>query len=151
MYPELSATVTDSRRFIVENFELINEFCLETYHSALVWPPIQSIIRKHYATQKPDLPKVTLGLQNTWGSCERTIICGSEVYSVAFSSDGSRIVSGSDNGTIQIWSAATGKLESILEGHSASVWSVGFSKRKNTNGFETINHGRVLQYRQSGN
>ena len=51
----------------------------------------------------------------------------SPVYSVAFSPDGSRLASGSDDQTVRVWNIATGQVEQTLEGHSATVWSVAFS------------------------
>ncbi|KAJ7314193.1 quinon protein alcohol dehydrogenase-like superfamily, partial [Mycena albidolilacea] len=52
---------------------------------------------------------------------------GNSVWSVAFSPDGTRIVSGSSDNTVRIWDAATGTEEQKLEGHGNSVWSVAFS------------------------
>ena len=49
------------------------------------------------------------------------------VRSVAFSSNGSRIVSGSDDKTVKIWNAATAEVENTLQGHSDAVRSVAFS------------------------
>ena len=49
------------------------------------------------------------------------------VLSIAFSSDGSRIASGSFDTTIRIWDAKSGKEFRKLEGHSDLVWSVAFS------------------------
>ena len=49
------------------------------------------------------------------------------VWSVAFSPDGSRIVSGSDDNTIRLWDTQSGDNIATLEGHSATVWSVAFS------------------------
>ena len=51
----------------------------------------------------------------------------SYVNSVSFSPDGKRIVSGSDDNTIRIWDATTGKELEILEGHTDWVNSVSFS------------------------
>ena len=49
------------------------------------------------------------------------------VYSVAFSPDGARIVSGSDDQSVRLWDAASGAEIRRLEGHTGTVWSVAFS------------------------
>jgi WD40 repeat protein len=49
------------------------------------------------------------------------------VCSVTFSSDGTRIVSGSRDQTVRIWDAASGVVLSTLEGHTEEVFSVAFS------------------------
>ncbi|KIM92953.1 hypothetical protein OIDMADRAFT_94684, partial [Oidiodendron maius Zn] len=49
------------------------------------------------------------------------------VYSVAFSPDGTQIVSGSLNETVRLWDAATGAALRMLEGHLGFVYSVAFS------------------------
>ncbi|KIK64685.1 hypothetical protein GYMLUDRAFT_160895 [Collybiopsis luxurians FD-317 M1] len=51
-----------------------------------------------------------------------------EVHSVAYSSDGTRIVSGSSDRTVRIWDATTGtQIDDPLHGHHGSVYSVAFS------------------------
>ena len=49
------------------------------------------------------------------------------VLSVAFSPDGKRIVSGSEDETLKVWDAVSGQVTLTLKGHSSSVNSVGFS------------------------
>lgn len=49
------------------------------------------------------------------------------VNSVAFSRDGTRIVSGSSDETIRLWSSETGQSLSILKGHTNAVNAVTFS------------------------
>jgi WD40 repeat protein/serine/threonine protein kinase len=49
------------------------------------------------------------------------------VNSVAFSPDGQRLVSGSDDNTIKLWDSVTGKELLSLKGHTLGVWSVAFS------------------------
>ena len=56
-----------------------------------------------------------------------TILTDSSVYCVAFSDDGSCIVSGSGGGSVQIWDALSGVELKVLNGHSGSVSSVAFS------------------------
>ena len=54
------------------------------------------------------------------------------VNSVAMSSDGQTIVSGSDDHTIKVWNLDTGELLHTLEGHSDSVNSVAISPNGRT-------------------
>ena len=49
------------------------------------------------------------------------------VTSVAFSPDGTQIVSGSLDDTVRLWDASEGKHTAILEGHTDVVTSVAFS------------------------
>ena len=52
----------------------------------------------------------------------------SEVLSAAFSPDGLRIVTASDDSTARVWDAATGKPIATLSGHSGRVGSAAFSR-----------------------
>ncbi|KIJ89890.1 hypothetical protein K443DRAFT_597111, partial [Laccaria amethystina LaAM-08-1] len=47
---------------------------------------------------------------------------------VAFSQDGSRVVSGSADETVRIWNVTTGEVEAELKGHTGWVTSVAFSQ-----------------------
>ena len=49
------------------------------------------------------------------------------VTSVAFSSDGTQVVSGSYDNTVRIWDVATGDIAHILRGHQDWVTSVAYS------------------------
>ena len=46
---------------------------------------------------------------------------------MAFSPDGRRIVSGSEDQTLKVWDAETGQETLTLKGHTGSVYSVAFS------------------------
>jgi WD40 repeat protein/serine/threonine protein kinase len=46
------------------------------------------------------------------------------IRSVAWNSDGSRLASGGEDGTVKIWESATGKLLETLRGHTATTGSV---------------------------
>ncbi|MDE0324074.1 MAG: LpqB family beta-propeller domain-containing protein, partial [Candidatus Poribacteria bacterium] len=49
------------------------------------------------------------------------------IYSIAFSPDGSTIASAGDDQTIRLWNAATGQHKTILIGHTNAVVSVAYS------------------------
>jgi WD40 repeat protein len=49
------------------------------------------------------------------------------VYAVAFSPDGALIASGSEDKTVRIWNAETGREQRTLQGHTGRINSVAFS------------------------
>ncbi|MEH1808709.1 protein kinase domain-containing protein [Nostoc sp.] len=68
-------------------------------------------------------------LSSTTGQLLRTLTGHSyRVHSVAISSDGQILASGSLDRTIKLWSVTTGKEIRTLTGHSNSVYSVAFSR-----------------------
>ncbi|THU99441.1 mycorrhiza-induced WD40-repeat domain protein [Dendrothele bispora CBS 962.96] len=123
----LMLLVDDARRFLQMSFPVIQQHAMETYQSALVWLPTQSLILRLYAEAVPQAPKVTLGVPKAWGPTEITIKTGSVAKAVAFSPNSSQLASGSDDKTVRIWNTATGQEEAMLEGHTDGVWSVAFS------------------------
>ena len=61
-------------------------------------------------------------------TCLKTLVGHSNyVESVAYSPDGTKIISCSEDKTIKIWNANTGECLKILEGHSVDVKSVAYS------------------------
>ncbi|RYO76123.1 hypothetical protein DL764_010304 [Monosporascus ibericus] len=67
-------------------------------------------------------------IEDNWSSCLSTLTGhGDSVRSVAFSADGSRLASGSNDRTVKVWDAATGACLSTLTGHGGWVNSVAFS------------------------
>ena len=79
-----------------------------------------------YASVLGHTPRVLLELSQFREPLLHVIRHPSSVKSVAFSPDGSRLASGSDE-IVRIWNTATGELEHALEGHTKWVLSVVFS------------------------
>ena len=110
------------------NFACIEKHSFEIYESSLVWIPMKSLIRNVYSTEVSRVPRVIVGLPEWWGSAELYMQKGSIVNSVAFSQDGNRVVSGSNDNTIRIWNVTTGEVEAELKGHTGCVISVVFAR-----------------------
>ncbi len=80
------------------------------YLSALPFAPTRSLVSAHYSSSFLRILRVERGRLSHWPSLELVISnVGDKVHSVAFSPDGQRIVSGSDDETICVWNATTGE------------------------------------------
>src|ERR1700760_1538399 len=119
----------DTQRAITQCFSVIRDFPLEVYNSMLIWLPKSSCIKDKYSSLYQSLEwRVSRGISHSWSACENILRGHSSwVNSVAFSHDGRRVVSGSDDSTVRIWNVETGSEEKMLEGHSSLVYSVAFS------------------------
>ncbi|GKZ27706.1 hypothetical protein AbraIFM66951_006144 [Aspergillus brasiliensis] len=130
---EISQFLHDARRFILRNMSMTTNAPLQLYCSGLMFSPEQSVVRKTYSKNIPEwicpLPKV----EATWSPELQTLTGHSgSVNSVAFSSDGLTLASGSDDNTIKLWNVKTGSELQTLTGHSGSVRSVAFSSDGST-------------------
>jgi hypothetical protein len=78
---------------------------------------------------RPYVPVAEFQLDSAWRELREQMVLGHEggVYSPAFSRDGKRIVTASDDKTARIWDAATGQPIAQLKGHEGAVYSAAFS------------------------
>ena len=68
------------------------------------------------------------------GSAERQRLSGSTAVATSVAVGGGRIVSGSHDSTVRVWSAATGLLSDVLKGHTDSVRCVAIDGEKIASG-----------------
>jgi WD40 repeat protein len=118
--------VSDAWRFAQTYGTLIEEHPLLVYASALPFTPITSTIYQLFHDPFTYLTVVG-GFQQSWSALLHVISVNS-VRSVAFSPDGTRIVSGSYDNTVRVWDTVSGA-EALppLRGHESWVNSVAFS------------------------
>jgi WD40 repeat protein len=120
--------VRDARRFILYHKWAIENSPLQVYASALVFSPARSLIRGLFKEEEPTWITVKPCMGDKWSACLQTLEGHSRpVESVAFSHDSVWLASASNDATVKIWDASSGKCLQTLKGHSGSVQSVAFS------------------------
>jgi WD40 repeat protein len=120
--------IFDARRFAQTFADSIEEHPLLVYHSALPFAPTTSAVYRMFHNDQI-FPFIVGGFQKSWSPLLMVLSTHNDlVLSVAFSPDGSRIVSGSRDMTIRVWDTVSGA-QSLgpLRGHINEVSSVAFS------------------------
>jgi WD40 repeat protein len=120
--------MTDARRFILRNRQIIEETPLQVYTSAVNFTPRNSLVRRKYIVQLPTWFCYFPLTDEDW-SLELQVLEGHAgvVEAVAFSPDGQLLASGSRDHTIRLWDVKTGVAYRVLECPKALVTAVTFS------------------------
>ena len=124
---DLHRLLYDGHRFAQYFANTIKEHPLLIYTTALPFTPTNTSIFKIFHCS--DLPKVVCGVDKMW-SPELMRFQGHDysIRSLAFSPGGSKIISGSEDKTVQVWDASSGiEILPPLQGHDGCISSVAFS------------------------
>jgi WD40 repeat protein len=125
---QLTRLVQDTRRFIMFHKGAIESYPLQAYASALLFSPRDSLIRRLFQHEEPEGITIRPAMSDGWSACLQTLKGhSSDVSSVAFSHDSTRLASASYDSTVKIWDASSGACLQTLKGHSSIVNSVAFS------------------------
>jgi WD40 repeat protein len=128
-FKDVVSTAMDVQRFIQVFGGMILYSTPHLYVSALPFSPANSPLSRQFAVRFPNILRVASGRDINWPAVQ-AVLRGhtSAVLSVSFSPDGTRIITGSYDGTLRLWDAGTGEpIGEPLRGHTGSVWSVSFS------------------------
>ena len=119
----------EMHRFVTTFANVIAQSAPHIYLSALPFAPQNSPLSERYRTLYPRTLCVQSGGFRTWPPTQNVLFGHTEsVSSVAFSHDGKRVVSGSDDGTVRLWDAETGEaIGEPFQSHDGPVSSVAFS------------------------
>ena len=118
----------DASKFVAAFATPIAQSVAHIYLSSIGFAPKRSITANTFQRKYMNIVTVNSGKPENWPAIQNILAGHSRaVKSVAFSPDGSRIVSGSWDSTIRLWDAETGDAIGKLKGHPGFVFSVAFS------------------------
>ncbi|UKZ84837.1 uncharacterized protein TrAFT101_000727 [Trichoderma asperellum] len=115
----------DGYRFVLYFLRAIEMAPLQIYSSALIFSPIQSLVRQLFHNDLPSWIHNRPIMNYTWSPCLQTLEGhGSEVNCVVLLGD-SKLATGSNDETIKIWDIATGTcLQTLARDSSLSLLSL---------------------------
>ncbi|PYH90296.1 WD40 repeat-like protein [Aspergillus ellipticus CBS 707.79] len=123
----ISELLHDTQRFLLGNCEIASSAPLQVYASSLIFAPMFSAVRRIFRHKIPQYIEQLPGVEENW-SASLQILEGhtGKVNSVAFSPDGNRLSSASDDGTVILWDMTTGTPLQTIQNYEVKGDDEGF-------------------------
>ncbi|KAL9488344.1 hypothetical protein ACSS6W_000621 [Trichoderma asperelloides] len=106
----------DGYRFILYSLRAIEMAPLQIYSSALIFSPIQSLVRQIFHNDLPSWIHNRPIMNNTWSPCLQTLEGHSSEINCVVPLRDSKLATAADDDTIKIWDIATGTCLQTLKG-----------------------------------
>ncbi|KAL7948153.1 hypothetical protein V8C42DRAFT_275523 [Trichoderma barbatum] len=118
----------DAKLFALAHAATIESWPLQTYSSALVFTPTNSIVRAHFEDSLPPWISSLPLVDYSWDPCKQ-VLDGHSGYirCTVFSHDSTLLASGGNYHIVRVWDVDRGELLQQMTGHAGSINSVNFS------------------------
>jgi WD40 repeat protein len=124
---DILGLLSDCARLARKFYPAISAACLQL-HNVIPFLPLDSRLSQVYKRQLHRGIDVNNGREPTWDSCALVLEGHTDgCNTVAFSPDGGRLVSGSDDCTIRLWNVQTGAMLQIMSNHKDIIFSAAYS------------------------
>ncbi|KAL6790855.1 hypothetical protein J3E68DRAFT_443102 [Trichoderma sp. SZMC 28012] len=125
---KISAFLNDAKQFVRTHASTIESWPLQTYSSALVFTPSDSVVRAQFEDSIPSWILFPPPVDHSLNPCTLLIEGRSNyVECMAFSHDSTLLASGSRDQTLKVWDLVTGECLQAMTGHTDFILSVEFS------------------------
>jgi WD40 repeat protein len=119
----ISVRLSDAYEALQVYAEPIASHALQVYQSVSATGPTCRLL-DWVESSRVVTPRLVSQRTSNWRALREWHEGPSHVSCIAYSPDGSRIASGSNDGNVRVWDAQTGKQLSVMEGCNSSVYSM---------------------------
>ncbi|KAK4070974.1 uncharacterized protein Triagg1_6341 [Trichoderma aggressivum f. europaeum] len=120
--------LNDAKQFVRTHASTIESWPLQTYSSALVFTPSDSVVRAQFKDSIPSWILFPPPVDNSLNPCTLLIEGRSNyIECMTFSHGSTLLASGSRDHTLKIWDLDTGECLQQMTGHTGAILSVDFS------------------------
>jgi WD40 repeat protein len=125
---DVSSLLQDTSNTVRDYIVPISTIALQVYHSVLVFMPDCALYKRASQSAVP-IARLVTARESTWQVQSGVDLEGhtGAVLYVAFSPDGSSILSCSGDGTARVWDASTGEAKTVFAEHKGQVRTAAFS------------------------